>query len=127
VFKGIFFVNTPEKGTEPNAVQKAKGSALFQFMPQAGLQLHTIYKDGQYKYIRTVRHPQRGTDSPRRPDRMERLGRIPDRLYLGNTLTKSWFCNLLTPALHSAFCLSDKFSLEKTVFGRADLNKSEEL
>jgi hypothetical protein len=38
---GIFFVNTPEKGTEPNAVQKAKGLALFLFKPHAGLRLHT--------------------------------------------------------------------------------------
>ena len=73
-----------------------------------------------------ARHPQRGTDSLRRPDR-KKLGRIPDGANLEKTLTKACFCNLLILALHSAFCLSDKIALEKTVFGRADLNKSEEL
>jgi hypothetical protein len=60
------------------------------------------------------------------PERTKSLGRIPAG-HSGKTPSKACFCNLFASALHSALRLSDKIALEKTVFGRGELNKSVDL
>jgi hypothetical protein len=60
------------------------------------------------------------------PERTKSLGRIPAG-YIGKTPPKACFCNLFASALHSDLRPLDENALEKTVFGRGELNKSVDL